>query len=212
MPFRATHRGRRVAPSTVKEVTLPGDIDRYLDVWTAVWLTAICLAVAFAIGAIYRRIKGTAAAARVAGWILLVGSVIVVLAVTFHGRPTYADGATTASNWVPFRDIAIELHNVNHMLGIINIVGNVAIFVPTGLLAGLLLRPRWTPFLLAPVLSACIEITQSYVGLSGDIDDIILNTLGGVIGAAIGLIAYRTLAQRCTSTGSTVPPEPRPTQ
>ena len=181
------------------EVALPGDINRYLDVWTAVWPTLICVAVALVTGGICYRIKDAAFATRVAGWLLLMGSIVVILAVTFLGRPMYefqsAGPFTTASNWVPFRDILIELRNVNHALGLINVFGNVVLFVPTGFLAGLLFRPTWSAWLLAPVLSACIEVTQSYVGLSADIDDIILNTLGGVLGVALALLVRRLFSR-----------------
>lgn len=183
---------------------MPGDIDRYLDIGSAVQATAICLAVALVVGGVCYRLKGAAVATRVAGWLVLAGSIVVVLAVTFRGRLTFGSSGAFApvSNWVPLRGIVNELHNVNHALGIVNIVGNVALFVPTGLLAGLLFRPRRAAFLLAPVLSTCIEITQSYAGLSADIDDIILNTLGGAIGVAAAMITRRLLASHASAMDS----------
>lgn len=174
---------------------MPGDINRYLNVSAVVWSTVVCVGVALVAAAVCYRYKGAVVAARVAGWLLLAGSIAVILVVTLFGRPAFEFGSAgpfpNVSNWVTFRDINSELHNVNRALGIINIVGNVALFVPSGILAGLLFRPKWTALLLAPVLSTGIELTQQQVGLSADIDDIILNTLGGVTGVAIALLARR---------------------
>lgn len=172
---------------------MPGDINRYLNVSAAVWSTVVGVAVALVAAAVCYRYKGAVVAARVAGWLLLAGSIAVILVITLFGRPAFESAGPfpNVSNWVPFRDINGELHNVNRALGIINIVGNVALFVPSGILAGLLFRPKWTALLLAPVLSTGIELTQQQVGLSADIDDIILNTLGGVTGVVLALLARR---------------------
>jgi glycopeptide antibiotics resistance protein len=176
---------------------MPGDINRYLNVSAAVWSTVVGVAVALVAAAVCYRYKGAVVAARVAGWLLLADSIAVILVITLFGRPAFESAGPfpNVSNWVPFRDINSELHselhNVNRALGITNIVGNVALFVPSGILAGLLFRPKWTALLLAPVLSTGIEITQQQVGLSADIDDVILNTLGGVTGVALALLARR---------------------
>lgn len=65
----------------------------------------------------------------------------------------------------------------------INIVGNIAMFIPVGLLLPLLWK-RWQSFgkiflagLLLPVM---IEFCQLFLGRSVDIDDVLLN-LGGVL-------------------------------
>lgn len=40
-------------------------------------------------------------------------------------------------------------------------------------------------------MSVLIEFTQQFMGRSGDIDDIVLNTAGGTVGAVIGLVIVR---------------------
>lgn len=137
-----------------------GDIERYLNVSAAVWATIVSVGVALIVAAACYRWTGAAVGARVAGWLLLAGSVAVILVVTLD-RPIYESGGQfpKVSNWVPFRDVRDELHNDNRALGLVNAVGNVVLFLPTGILASLF-RPRWTAFLLAPVLSTAIELTQ----------------------------------------------------
>ena len=72
---------------------------------------------------------------------------------------------------------------------IVNLAGNVALFVPAGLIAPMLFRPmrRWWLFLIAAVLIvAAIESLQLALRLgSCDIDDLILNVPGMLIGFGI---------------------------
>lgn len=75
----------------------------------------------------------------------------------------------------------------------LNLVGNVAAFVPFGLFLPLLLRDLryfWKTVLLGFEFSLLVEIVQLFgkVG-SFDVDDILLNTLG----AALGYAAFRVL-------------------
>lgn len=67
----------------------------------------------------------------------------------------------------------------------INLAGNLLIFLPMGLLPPLLWK-RWRHLWAAVSLSAgaslLIEALQLFVGRSVDVDDLILNTLGGLMG------------------------------
>lgn len=75
----------------------------------------------------------------------------------------------------------------------INVVGNVAVFVPFGYFVGIFEKePKvmWKGIALALAFSVSIELIQlvAKVGIC-DVDDVILNTLGG----AIGIILYRII-------------------
>ncbi len=78
-------------------------------------------------------------------------------------------------------------------------VTNVIVFVPLGVLIALVLqRPNWLPVLAAVVCSSlAIELTQLAVqdlaggGHIADIDDLIFNTVGGMVGYAALLVLLR---------------------
>ena len=82
---------------------------------------------------------------------------------------------------------------------IVNLAGNVAVFVPAGLFLPLLwpAMRRWWRFLLVAVFSiAAIECLQLVLRLgSCDIDDLLLN----VPGAFMGFIAYKLIEKASPS-------------
>lgn len=73
-------------------------------------------------------------------------------------------------------------------LGIFNVLGNVLLFVPMGVYLMIFRRDKriWTGALWAVLISVFAEIAQYVlaVGVS-DIDDVILNGLGGLLGVMI---------------------------
>ncbi|MEQ2443500.1 VanZ family protein [Pseudoflavonifractor sp. CLA-AP-H29] len=73
------------------------------------------------------------------------------------------------------------------------LLGNAVMFLPLGFFPALLWRqPRWWRSVLAAGgASLFIEIIQIFVGRSSDINDLILNTLGGLAGYGL----YRLLAR-----------------
>lgn len=66
----------------------------------------------------------------------------------------------------------------------VNFPGNILMFMPIGFFAGLLSdRPRWWKGTLWTfVLSLFIETAQLFVCRGTDVDDLVLNTLGGLLG------------------------------
>ena len=89
-------------------------------------------------------------------------------------------------NIIPFKivkDVYMS-HNLNYFL--ISFLGNVFIFIPVGLLISLIWNIKdknvdLTGFL----ISLSIELTQLFLKRTTDIDDLILNTLGVIIGLLI---------------------------
>ena len=80
---------------------------------------------------------------------------------------------------------------------VINFLGNIVMFMPNGFLTALLMaRPRWWKSVLATLgLSLLIETCQLFVNRGTDVDDLILNTLGGLCGYWVFFLA------RCASPG-----------
>jgi len=91
---------------------------------------------------------------------------------------------TRAVNFIPFsfiKDYVVD----EKPLGIANIVGNIVMFIPMGIFLPMI-EKRYGKVLLWIVMSSiCIEAVQ-YVFIRGitDIDDVILNSVGGLIGIA----------------------------
>lgn len=99
------------------------------------------------------------------------------------------------SNLIPFKTIVGYIVNpISAKIAIGNIIGNIVVFIPIGLLAPFLVLKKyefWASFkasLLASFgISLMFEVIQllTYFG-SFDVDDLLLNTLGGVLGFFIG--------------------------
>jgi len=87
-------------------------------------------------------------------------------------------------NLIPFKTI-IEMLGENFQVSYLNLVGNIIMFAPFGFFPPLLwgkgkfINSVWLTF----NVSFCIEIVQLFLDdRATDIDDLILNTLGGIIG------------------------------
>jgi glycopeptide antibiotics resistance protein len=95
-------------------------------------------------------------------------------------------------NLVPFKTIAnyiVSFHHFNFDTWLINLFGNVAAFVPFGFLVPLLFAQLWSAvrvMRLFFMLLLAVETTQfiAQVG-SFDVDDIILNMAGVMLGTAL---------------------------
>lgn len=101
-------------------------------------------------------------------------------------------------NAVPFREIKRYLRLISSMpyIALMNLLGNILIFMPFGALVTFFRREKCFIVLRVTVvscaLSCAIEILQlvTRVG-SCDIDDVILNTIGGFLGSLVYYIHYR---------------------
>ena len=100
------------------------------------------------------------------------------------------------TNLVPFRTIAEYfgvLRGGNVTLFLVNFAGNILVFVPLGLLPPLLwrrCRGAWGAALPA-LCSLFVELCQIFTGRSVDVDDLILNTLGGLLGWLLARLLLR---------------------
>jgi glycopeptide antibiotics resistance protein len=95
---------------------------------------------------------------------------------------TFQDVSWSGSNFVPFREIL--RYDVGSKLFFRNIFGNVLLFMPYGFFTGYYLKIRkpWISIILVMVASISIEVTQLIIGRVFDVDDIMLNLIGGVLG------------------------------
>lgn len=96
--------------------------------------------------------------------------------VTFH------DINFGANNFIPFKEIF--RYDFGSYKFLRNIMGNILLFIPYGFFASYYLKNRkfGTITFLTIIVSVTIEVVQLYIGRVFDIDDIILNVIGGMGG------------------------------
>lgn len=120
-------------------------------------------------------------------YLLLLAKVLVVSRL---GSP-----APRALNLIPFHSIGA--YAFSSAAGIrrfasANVVGNIVLFMPLGAYLPFFSRERriWLPLLWVMGASICVEVLQGVLSIgASDIDDVLLNTLGGLI----GILSYRVL-------------------
>lgn len=99
---------------------------------------------------------------------------------------TFQDNTTWSSNnFLPFREIF--RYKIASRLFFKNVLGNVLLFLPFGFFISFYLKTNnknWT-LILTLITSLAIEIVQMLIGRVFDVDDIILNLLGGFMGYLI---------------------------
>lgn len=119
---------------------------------------------------------------------------IVYILILFY-IVTFQDSGFGTSNFTPFKEIF--RYQIGSSLFLKNIVGNLLLFIPFGILVAYYLKNyKLLPVLiLSFISSSAIEITQYKIGRVFDIDDIILNITGGVIGFMI-FIAFDAISKR----------------
>ena len=129
--------------------------------------------------------------------------VIVVYLLLFADAIGRSATAEYHYNLIPFREISRYFENAD-ILGdwsfFMNTFGNVFFFLPFGFLLPAFVKPFrrfYITIMLGMVFSALMETLQliTRVG-SFDVDDIILNTLGAVLGYVIFKIAYALYDKR----------------
>lgn len=106
-----------------------------------------------------------------------------------NGHISFSHGRYWGShNFIPFKTIGhyLFLADVNPSIRIENIAGNIISFVPFGLMLPLLSK-RFSQLKSILIATFCLSFTYEILQLlfelgSFDTDDLILNTLGGVIG------------------------------
>ena len=101
---------------------------------------------------------------------------------------TFQDDNYGTNNFVPFKEIF--RYEFGSKVFMHNIVGNILLFVPFGYFVSHIMKTRkpFAMFIISFITSCTIEFTQLKIGRTFDVDDIILNLVGCVLGYLIFLI------------------------
>jgi glycopeptide antibiotics resistance protein len=118
----------------------------------------------------------------------LIGGLVLTLQPA-HPLP----GQVVDDNLIPFHTLNIYVANLDSSFWIRNALGNLGLLLPVGLLGPIAIPALgrwWRVALVALLLSAGIEVAQLVIpDRSADIDDVILNVAGALLGCvALGLL------------------------
>ncbi|WP_413304240.1 VanZ family protein [Bacillus sp. 1P10SD] len=119
---------------------------------------------------------------------LILFKYIPLTEIIHHFNFTYNEYHWRSNNFVPFKTIIFYLYiaDVNLIIRIENLAGNVVGFIPLGFILPLLLK-KFQRLSAVMAASFCLSLSYEILQLlfefgSFDVDDLILNTLGGMLG------------------------------
>jgi glycopeptide antibiotics resistance protein len=116
-----------------------------------------------------------------------------------HLRLKFAGPHTGPANLVPFKTIVPQLIGQgNHLINMVNLIGNIIPFMPIGLLAPLVFRSiSWQKALVLGVVAGLTCEVMEVIFRVGifDVDDVIMNAFGVMVGYG-GFVMLRRRAQR----------------
>ena len=162
-----------------------------LDVGAAA--VALLLIAFFLIGRRSRSMTRRAAVLQTLLDIFLIAAVGAVLMLTL--RPGHGLGELAQFNLIPFRDVisAVMTGSPQAEYVLINVLGNLALFLPLGLAMAL----RWPQLALRRGVTALvlfslgIELAQlTLAGRLADVTDVLTNAAGGAAGIVLGRVRW----------------------
>ncbi len=145
------------------------------------------------------------------GWLatcaLIVYSAILIDFVVFKAIPTirighlrlrFAGPHTGPANLVPFRTIVPQITGrANHLIDLVNLLGNIIPFMPIGFLAPLVFRSiSWKKALVLGVATGLTCEVMEVIFRVGifDVDDVMMNAFGVLAGYGV-FAMFRCVAQ-----------------
>ncbi len=105
---------------------------------------------------------------------------------------TFQDNNNISSNnLIPFREMF--RYDLGSRLFLKNVLGNIIMFLPYGFFTSYFLKEKklLPIFILIAVASLTIESTQLMIGRVFDIDDILLNIVGGILGHYLYIVILK---------------------
>ncbi len=102
------------------------------------------------------------------------------------------ENASNGINLVPFHEMT--RYSIGSKAFFYNVIGNIVLFIPFGYFVSDYLKAKKIPHILVVsiIISLTAELIQLKIGRAFDIDDIILNVIGSIIGF-MGYISVRAI-------------------
>ena len=122
---------------------------------------------------------------------LLALSFVIYIMCLFQVVTFQDDTSWATNNFIPFREIL--RYNIGSRLFFKNVLGNMVMFMPYGFFVSYILKNKkgYLTVFLTVVASVSIEVVQMMIGRVFDVDDIILNVVGGFLGYFIYYVLNR---------------------
>lgn len=101
---------------------------------------------------------------------------------------TFQDINYGTNNFIPFREIM--RYEFGSSFFIHNVLGNILLFIPFGFFVSFILKTKKPGYIIIItfITSLVIEFTQLLIGRTFDVDDVMLNIIGGFLGYFVYLI------------------------
>jgi glycopeptide antibiotics resistance protein len=98
------------------------------------------------------------------------------------------ENASSGINIIPFREIT--RYTIGSKLFFYNVIGNIALFIPFGYFVSDKIKAKKTHqiIIVSAIISLTAELIQYKIGRAFDIDDILLNVTGAIIGFIIYIL------------------------
>lgn len=95
---------------------------------------------------------------------------------------TFQDVSWSTSNFIPFKEMF--RYRIFSTMFFKNVIGNMIMFLPYGFFISYILKldKKKIVLILSLLISITIEVTQLIIGRVFDVDDILLNVVGGLLG------------------------------
>ena len=116
--------------------------------------------------------------------------IFAIYILMFFQIVTYQDVISYGNNFIPFKELT--RYPIGSSLFYRNVIGNILLFMPYGFFASYYLRldKKKIALLLIFIVSISIEIVQLVIGRCFDVDDILLNIIGGMLGYFLYRLLY----------------------
>lgn len=101
---------------------------------------------------------------------------------------TFQDVNYGTNNFIPFKEIM--RYEFGSSFFIHNVLGNILLFIPFGFFVSFILKTKKPSYIIIVtfITSMVIEFTQLLIGRTFDVDDVLLNIIGGFLGYLVYLI------------------------
>ena len=161
------------------------------DVVPNIWPLVAFISVVVIILRVFYLFKGKR---RVVIYKEILGLIFIIYILCLYYILTYQNTGYAGVNFTPFKEMFRYAFGSQKFIK--NIIGNIVLFIPFGFFTSYYLNQKkaLTPIFITLVVSLCAEGIQYYIGRIFDVDDIMLNVLGGFLGYLIfiGLNAMRS--------------------